>query len=515
MVANLTTKLGQLVDVLTPDTTNTRIGVANASPTRTLDVTGTFGASGASTLGGALTYGGVTLSNAVTGTGNMVLSASPTLTGTLTGAQSSWSGGLTFTGAGTNHHQIIYDDTGYIYAGNAKAFTIAMNGVGNMLAFDTSRNATFSGTLTGAAATFSSTLGVTGASITLAPASGNSYIYSSRATQSTGQVAFQLSGGTSGTDWIIYQPTSSNNLTFFGNSADRMTLTSAGNLGIGLSPNAWGANYPSIQFGIGGGIGGSKNSGAALIYGNLYYDGTNYKYINTDYGTVYQVGTQNHIWYNAPSGTAGNSATIVEAARIDASGNLLVGISTPFTGDHSTISVSGGGPALWAQNRGAVPTLYVSTYSAAGASAMFACYNSSTSGSAGTLAFSVASNGNALNTNGSYGTISDLKLKQDIVPAKSQWDDIKTIAASMSKYRFKNDPTGPLLLGFIAQDLQKISPGLVEENNDIDPETRKETGEVTLSVKSSIVYMKAVKALGEALERIETLEARLAALENK
>jgi len=31
---------------------------------------------------GALTYGGVTLSNAVTGTGNMVLSASPTLTGT-------------------------------------------------------------------------------------------------------------------------------------------------------------------------------------------------------------------------------------------------------------------------------------------------------------------------------------------------------------------------------------------------------------------------------------------------
>ena len=37
-----------------------------------------------STLAGALTYGGVTLSNSVTGTGSMVLSASPTLTGTLT-----------------------------------------------------------------------------------------------------------------------------------------------------------------------------------------------------------------------------------------------------------------------------------------------------------------------------------------------------------------------------------------------------------------------------------------------
>src|SRR6185503_11655474 len=38
-----------------------------------------------------LTYGGVTLSNAVTGTGNMVLSASPTFTGTLTAAATAFS----------------------------------------------------------------------------------------------------------------------------------------------------------------------------------------------------------------------------------------------------------------------------------------------------------------------------------------------------------------------------------------------------------------------------------------
>jgi len=38
MVANLTTKLGQLVDVLTPDTTNTRIGIGTTSPAVSLDV---------------------------------------------------------------------------------------------------------------------------------------------------------------------------------------------------------------------------------------------------------------------------------------------------------------------------------------------------------------------------------------------------------------------------------------------------------------------------------------------
>jgi hypothetical protein len=40
---------------------------------------------GATTLSGALTYGGVTLSNSVTGTGSMVLSTSPTFTGTPVG----------------------------------------------------------------------------------------------------------------------------------------------------------------------------------------------------------------------------------------------------------------------------------------------------------------------------------------------------------------------------------------------------------------------------------------------
>jgi microcystin-dependent protein len=47
-------------------------------------ITGTLAVTSASNLGGAITYGGVTLANAVTGTGSMVLSASPTLTGTVT-----------------------------------------------------------------------------------------------------------------------------------------------------------------------------------------------------------------------------------------------------------------------------------------------------------------------------------------------------------------------------------------------------------------------------------------------
>ncbi len=54
------------------------------------DAANTF--TGTQTFSNALNYGGVTLSNAVTGTGNMVLSASPTLTGTLTAAAITASG---------------------------------------------------------------------------------------------------------------------------------------------------------------------------------------------------------------------------------------------------------------------------------------------------------------------------------------------------------------------------------------------------------------------------------------
>ena len=41
-----------------------------------------------------------------------------------------------------------------------------------------------------------------------------------------------------------------------------------------------------------------------------------------------------------------------------------------------------------------------------------------------------------------------------------------------------------------------------------------DTGEATKTVKYSVLYMKAVKALQEAMERIETLEAKVTALES-
>ena len=136
--------------------------------------------------------------------------------------------------------------------------------------------------------------------------------------------------------------------------------------------------------------------------------------------------------------------------------------------------------------------------------------------SASAQRIAIYTNGDVKNTNGVFAAFSDVKLKKDIVDAGSQWNDIK--ALRVRKYKLKNDAEGAVQIGLIAQEVEQVSPGLVNESQD---ETRDEdgkivlTGEVTKGVKYSILYMKAVKALQEAMSRIESLEAKVAALEAK
>ena len=128
-----------------------------------------------------------------------------------------------------------------------------------------------------------------------------------------------------------------------------------------------------------------------------------------------------------------------------------------------------------------------------------------TSTATGTVSYQVLSNGNVQNTNNSYGAYSDIKLKENIVDANSQWNDLK--ALRVRNYNLKEGQTHTQI-GLVAQEIEPISPGLIYETPDRD-EDGNDLGTVTKSVNYSVLYMKAVKALQEAMERIETLEARL------
>ena len=120
-------------------------------------------------------------------------------------------------------------------------------------------------------------------------------------------------------------------------------------------------------------------------------------------------------------------------------------------------------------------------------------------------ALQIAANGNVTNANNSYGAISDIKLKENIVDANSQWDDLK--ALRVRNYNFKEGQTHTQI-GLVAQEVELVSPGLVTESPDRDADGN-DLGTVTKSVNYSVLYMKAVKALQEAMARIEQLEQRL------
>ena len=112
--------------------------------------------------------------------------------------------------------------------------------------------------------------------------------------------------------------------------------------------------------------------------------------------------------------------------------------------------------------------------------------------------------GDLENANNSYGGVSDIKLKENIVDAKSQWDDIK--ALKIRNFNYKSDVNKIKMLGLVAQEAETVCPSLVKTQPDLG-EDNEELGTETKVLKYSILYMKSVKALQEAQARIETLEA--------
>ena len=152
----------------------------------------------------------------------------------------------------------------------------------------------------------------------------------------------------------------------------------------------------------------------------------------------------------------------------------------------------------------------------------------------------VFGDGDVQNHDNAYGSISDERIKQDVRDANSQWDDIK--AVKVRNFIKKDDvrqygDDAWEQIGVIAQELEQVSPKLIRHSNpssadilsdstfgtiyvvgDDIPEgkeigdVKELTGEKVKSVQYSVLYMKAIKALQEAMTRIETVESEVAAL---
>ena len=126
----------------------------------------------------------------------------------------------------------------------------------------------------------------------------------------------------------------------------------------------------------------------------------------------------------------------------------------------------------------------------------------------------VSGNGTFGSATGVYGTVSDIKLKENIVDTTPKLD--KLMQVRVVNYNLKAE-TGHVThkqLGFVAQELEQVFPGLVEDSPDKDNDGNS-LGTITKRVKLSVFIPMLVKAIQEQQTIIESLTARITALENR
>ena len=118
------------------------------------------------------------------------------------------------------------------------------------------------------------------------------------------------------------------------NGTIKATLDSSGNLGLGVTPSAWGTDYTAFnlkQFGTrtAAVYGGGGLTGVGLLLGT-HNNNSNWVYSVTGAPVSrYELGGDGgHQWYTAPSGTAGNAISFTQALSLTAAGNLLLGGTT-------------------------------------------------------------------------------------------------------------------------------------------------------------------------------------------
>jgi hypothetical protein len=128
-------------------------------------------------------------------------------------------------------------------------------------------------------------------------------------------------------------------------------------------------------------------------------------------------------------------------------------------------------------------------------------------GSTNVTRATIRSNGGIANYQSNNVDLSDARTKNSITPAASMWDKIG--ALEIVTYKYNDQTHDDVNVGVIAQQVESVEPVWV----DADGFGETPEGEEPLkTVYSKDITFAAIKALQEAMARIEQLEADMAAL---
>jgi hypothetical protein len=446
-----------------------------------------------------------------TGTGNNVLSASPTLTGTVAAAAATLSGNLTLSGGTAN---------GVAYLNGSKVVTS-----GSALTFNGSNTLTFDG---GSASyligpTGEMLIGEDGSGLYIGNGGGgvpaipillgsNSTTYQQfkagggeqmRLT-STGlgigtsspasklQISSSSGGDTSGLritrtdtgggDWRIWSTSNANGegggKLIFGTASNYMTLDGSGNLGVGTTS-------PTTKLSI------TDSSGPII---RMVRTSNRFEVsADTDFMSLNARDASTYITFKTAD---------TERARINSSGEFLVGTTNEagfVTIQNSSANKNGLNVICSSTSSSNFVLNLQSNASVANTANLIRGYSDTSTG-----VFFVAGNGNVTNTNNSYGAISDAKLKENVTDATPKLEKLNQVRI----VNFNMIGNEQKQLGVVAQELETVFPAMVDETPDFDKEGN-DLGTTTKSVKYSVFVPMLIKAIQEQQAIIESLKARL------
>jgi len=121
-----------------------------------------------------------------------------------------------------------------------------------------------------------------------------------------------------------------------------------------------------------------------------------------------------------------------------------------------------------------------------------------------TVRMALTTGGAATNSTGSWGTISDIRLKENVVDATPKLDGLMQLR--VVNYNLKTDPDAKML-GFVAQEVEQVFPGLVDNDGEATGDS-----DFYKSVKTTVLVPMLVKAIQEQQAIITQLQADVAAL---
>jgi len=266
----------------------------------------------------------------------------------------------------------------------------------------------------------------------------------------------------------------------------------SGNVGIGVVPSSISSSYKSIELGAVGNEW-SSTSGTNNFSTNAIR-GTSWTYGSTNKAFLYQQDVSGgHLWFYAPSGTAGTAITFTQAMTLDNSGNLLVGLTS---GTSSKLSAN--------QTIGAYDSSLnkIEIQCATGTG-----YINMTG--TGNIAIRTGSSFTQValinGSTGVYTPTSDINKKKDFEPSTLGLSAILQLKPTLFRMKTDNE-SSQKTLGFIAQEVKDVIPQAYVENQTENVDGNSES---FIGLQDRPIVAVLVKAIQELNAKVDALEAQL------